>query len=325
MRSFGKFLGRLILVGLIVVGGLQILPRETVIRSGPVTADLSDPAAALAAREAVFDDIRPDSDARIVWAGEAGARTDLVVIYLHGFSASRMETAPLVQTVAPSLDANLIEMRLSGHGRDGPAMAEPRAGDWVDDAALAMALGRELGQRIILIGTSTGGTLATYAATEPDIAEGLAGLVLISPNFRIANPAGVLLEWPYARHWVPLILGRTRSFEPHNTLHGTHWTTSYPTEATVTMATLMRETRARDLTAIDIPLLALFSDGDQVVNAAATREVLAPWGGPLTLAAQDVPAEGADPYQHVIAGDILSPAMTDSIAVQITDWVADSL
>jgi alpha-beta hydrolase superfamily lysophospholipase len=325
VRSFGKLLGRLILVGIILFGLSQILPPEPVIRSGPVTADLSDPAAALAAREASFDDIRPENEARIVWAGEAGARSDLVVIYLHGFSASRMETAPLAQEVATALNANLIEMRLSGHGRDGDAMAEPRAGDWVDDAAFAMALGRQIGERVVLIGTSTGGTLATYAATEPDIAEGLAGVVLISPNFRIANPAGFLLEWPYARHWVPVILGHTRSFEPQNDGHAAHWTHSYPTTATVTMATLMRETRARDLTAVTLPLLALFSDGDQVVNAATTREVLAAWGGPLTLSQQDLPPEGADPNEHVIAGDILSPAMTARLAAEIIAWATSSL
>jgi len=188
VRSIGKFLGRLILIGLIVAAAVYFLPRETVERSGPVTADLSDPAAVLAAREAAFDDIRPGSEAWIVWAGAPYAPTDLVVVYLHGFSASRMETAPLAQEVAAALDANLLEMRLSGHGRDGDAMAEPRAGDWVDDAALAMALGRAIGDRVVLIGTSTGGTLATYAATEPDLAEGLAGIVLISPNFRLANP-----------------------------------------------------------------------------------------------------------------------------------------
>jgi len=74
-----------------------------------------------------------------------------------------------------------------------------------------------------------------------------------------------------------------------------------------------------------VPVLAVFSDRDQVVSAEATRGFLADWGGPVTLAPQELPDTGADPYSHVIAGDILSPAMTESVTDIILDWTADIL
>ncbi|MDD4273595.1 MAG: hypothetical protein PHG14_07705 [Desulfobacter postgatei] len=38
-------------------------------------------------------------------------------VYIHGFSATRKETAPLSDLVAKTLNANLFYTRLSGHGR----------------------------------------------------------------------------------------------------------------------------------------------------------------------------------------------------------------
>lgn len=324
MRRLGRWLGRLLVAVGVLVAVAVVLPREMVERS-PIAADLADPEAYLATREAAFDDIIPGTEARIIWAGEDGARTDLVLLYLHGFSATSEEIRPVPDLVAEGLGANLVYARLPGHGRDGDAMAEPRAGDWVDDATAMLQVARAVGERVVIIGTSTGGTLAAYAATDADMAADIAGIIFVSPNFELANPAGAMLEWPLARVWLPLVAGRERSFEPVNEDHAAFWTEAYPTVATVTLGTLMRETRGRDVTATDIPALFLFSDADQVVSAAATRAVAERWGGAVTLAPQDLPAEGADPFNHVIAGDILSPAMTEPIADLMTDWIIATL
>ena len=50
----------------------------------------------LAASEAQFSDIVPNTEKTIIWASEPGQKTDIAVVYLHGFSATRQETAPLV-------------------------------------------------------------------------------------------------------------------------------------------------------------------------------------------------------------------------------------
>ena len=68
----------------------------------------------LAVREAAFV-LRKDNEARIIWA-DSIRQTEWVVLYLHGFSASQGEGAPLHQHIAQKLGANLLLARLAGHG-----------------------------------------------------------------------------------------------------------------------------------------------------------------------------------------------------------------
>ncbi len=321
MRRLGKTLGRLALL-LIAAGAAFwfLAPREAAIRGAPFAGDLSDPAGYLATREAAISGITPGTQARIVWAGQAGATTPLSILYLHGFSATSEEIRPVPDNLAAALDANLVFARLRGHGRDGAALARARAGDWIDDTAEALAVARAVGDRVLILSTSTGGTLSVIAATEPDMARDVLGLAMVSPNFALVNPAAALLEFPLARHWVPWLVGAERSFEPQNEDHATYWTTHYPSSAGVTLGTLMAEANARDYSGVDLPALFLFSDADRVVSAAATRDFAQGWRGPVTLVPLDLPEDGADPFAHVIAGDILSPAMTERVTDEIVTW-----
>jgi pimeloyl-ACP methyl ester carboxylesterase len=112
--------------------------------------------------EAAFSDIVPGAEKTIIWANPEKTKTTLAVIYLHGYSATRQETAPLSEHIAKKLGANLFCTRLSGHGRGGAAMAEACANDWLNDSLEALAIGKRLGEKIIIISVSTGGTLAAW-------------------------------------------------------------------------------------------------------------------------------------------------------------------
>jgi alpha-beta hydrolase superfamily lysophospholipase len=321
MRAFGRFLGRALLALVVLAGGLWLgfAPRPADL-SAPVPADLpADLDAHLAAANAAVPDLRPGAEERIVWAGAAGARTPLAVVYLHGYSAGPEEIRPVPDEVAGALGANLLFIRLAGHGRPGAAMAEARAEHWVADTARAMALARRLGERVVIIGTSTGGTLAALAAVDPALSEGLAGVALISPNFAINSPAAAILDLPLAEHWGPLVAGATRSFTPANAGQAAHWTTEYPTAALFPLAALLRATRGVDFAAARTPALFVYARADRVVDPAATDAVRAAWGGPVTW--QDwAPLPGDDPNAHVIAGAILSPGGTAPMVRLITDW-----
>jgi len=322
MRELGKWLGRFLLLVLVLVLFLWLGPREQVsgVANAPNLPEAAELDAWLEDKEAQVPDLRPSSAKRITWAGEVGARTPLSIIYLHGFSASNNEMSPVQANIAKELGANMFETRLAGHGRDGAAMAEPRAEAWLDDVAEAMEIGRALGDEVVILGVSTGGTLAAWAATQPQISDALAGIILISPNFKIANPMAALLHMPFARAWVPLLAGEERKFTPRNEAHGAQWTTQYPTVATVTMATAMRESLAQDFSEVDVPAYFIFSEHDTVVSADATRAMLDRWGAPVSVEMPG-PMDGVDPDGHVIVGDILSPAHTPIMTNLMVDWI----
>lgn len=319
-------LAALVLLLAVLVGGMWLFgPVEPVERGAPFAADIGDPDAYLAAREAAFADITPGTEARIVWAEAPGTPSETVLVYLHGFSATSEEIRPVPDRVAQALGANLLYARLTGHGRGGAALATASAGAWVDDAAEALALASAIGERVVIIGTSTGATLAALAATEPDLAPQIDAVAMISPNFELVNPAGRILSWPGARLWVPLIAGEQRSFEAQNEDHATYWTTRYPTVAVLPMAALMQEVATRDMSGVNIPLLLMFSEEDQVISPDAVRRFALRWGGDVEVRPQDLPEAGADSYAHVIAGDILSPAMTAPVTQELIDWITSTL
>jgi len=324
MRAFGKWMGRLLLALIVIGGGLwAFAPREPMdLEVAFQDSELGDDLDVwLQAREAAYPDLVPGVAKRIFWAGVPGAKTPLAVIYVHGFSATSEEIRPVPDEVAKALGANLFFARLAGHGRGGAAMAEPLAGDWVEDMAEAMAIGRRLGDRVLVIATSTGATLAAVAAVNPALSEGLAGVVLISPNFRLNSPAAVMLDLPLARWWGPVVAGAQRSFAPLNAGQATYWTTSYPTTALFPMAALMRAARGLDYSAAKVPALFVYSAEDQVIDPAAIAPVVAAWGGPVTQDIRRMQA-GDDPYAHVIAGDIMSPGQTEPVIAVILAWAA---
>ncbi len=280
----------------------------------------TDPAAWLAAREARIPALTPGSEKTIRWAGTPGQRTPLAVVYVHGFSASRQETSPVPERIAQGLGANLFATRLAGHGRNGAALAQASLHDWALDMAEAIAIGRRLGQRLVLIGTSTGGSLATLAALEPEWAKDIAALILISPNYALNNRFAWMLDLPGARHWLPALFGRHKSWPALSPEHARYWTLAYPTRALFALRATQRASAAADHGAASVPMLAFLSAADQVVRADAIRQTAAHWGATATLQTID---NAEDPFQHVITGTMRSPGTTETVIGNSLAWLAD--
>jgi len=308
-----------IFIALIVVVALG--PRPAI--DGTVTFDANaipdDVEGWLKAREAAVPGITPGAEKEIVWADPATrARTPLAVVYLHGFSATKWEVRPLPDRVATAIGANLFFTRLTGHGQDGEALAAASMNDWVNDLAEAIAIGERIGEHVVLIGTSTGGTLATFAVSNPRLIEHVAGMTLISPNFEINGAANGLLNMPWGNLLLPLALGRTRSFEPSNEQHAKWWTTSYPSVAIFPMAALLKAVEDMGRENTTVPAFFIFSPQDTVVSAAATRRMYERWRGDKRIL--EVESSGDDD-NHVIAGDIMSPENTEPFTKAIVEWI----
>ena len=323
MKTGLKWLMRVLLVLIMAGLGLWLFgPYEPVnMQVGfDETVIGSDVDAYYAAREARFNDIRPGNHKRMVWFGERGVKTPQVLVYVHGFSASAQELRPVPDMMADALGANLVYMRLTGHGRSGAAMATATGQAWMTDLAEALAVARQVGDEVILLSTSTGGTIVALAALQPELMRQVKGAIFVSPNFAIGDPLAPLLNVPAARYWLPLVAGRTWSFEPRNDLQKQFWTTSYPSIAILPVAALVKEVWQQDWTQVGLPALFWYSDADTVVRPAATDTMAARWGGDVSVV-KVVLGEGDDPNSHVVAGAILSPSQTDKTVSNMVRWI----
>ncbi|PSL21785.1 alpha/beta hydrolase [Shimia abyssi] len=310
MKVFGKFLGRVLLSVLGIGCAMAFLGPYEKISVQPdfdASAVGDDVDVYFATQEARFNDLIAGVEKRVIWALGKDVKTDLAIVYVHGFSATSEEIRPVPDRVAKELGANLVFTRLNGHGRDGAALANARVQDWVNDVSEVIEIARITAEEVVLIATSTGGTVVAAMLDQEDAMRDVKGAILISPNFGINDPLAPLLTLPAARQWVPILGGKERSWTPQNEDHGQYWTTSYPSTAIFQMAALVKHAAEKDYSSVDIPTLFWFSDADKVVSAKVTRDVLEGWGGTVTISQRDAEAEGMDPNAHVIAGDILSP------------------
>ena len=259
----------------------------------------------------------PGTEKRVTWfAGRE--RTPYSVLYLHGFSATRQETAPLAATVARALGANLFETRLTGHGRERDWLAGVRAEDWLDDAVEALTVAAELGERIIIIGTSTGATLAAAMLDHPTMVE-VDTIVMLSPNFAPRDTNAAWLTRPAGPLLARLMVGETRSWEPHNDAQARYWSTTNPTAAAVEMMRLVDLANRRLPGTISPRLLIFYSMNDEVVSPDVALSVFEETDAPQKAAIEIV--DPGDPSHHVLAGDVLSNAKTGEVADRIVEFI----
>lgn len=259
----------------------------------------------------------PGTEERVIRARASGP-SKWVVIALHGFSATRQETAPLAESVATRLNANLLEARLSGHGLRENPMAGVRAEHWLHDAARALRTAAGMGEKFIVIGTSTGATLAA-ASLDQEFANRIDTLVMISPNFQPRDQNAKWLTRPAGPILAKLIAGNTRCWQPHNELQSRYWTTCYPTSAVVEMMRLVDKANRALPGEISQRLLMFYSPNDKVISPTAALEVFNATAAPQKQAVEVMDAD--DPSQHVLAGDILSPRKTAAIVDAIVEFI----
>lgn len=224
---------------------------------------------------------RPNNEARIVWVNDSvKQKTPYAIVYLHGFSASQEEGNPVHQNIAKQFGCNLYLARLSEHGIDTTdALINMTAETLFESAKEAYAIGKQLGEKVILMGTSTGGTLALQlAAMYPEIA----GLVLYSPNIAIKDPNAWLLNNPWGLQIARLVKGSNyMGVTKDNPLYQQYWNTKYRLEATVQLEELLETTMIKENFAnVKQPLLVLYyykneQEQDPVVSVDAMKEMFA--------------------------------------------------
>ena len=252
--------------------------------------------------------LKPDNEARIIWMNDSlKQRTDYAVVYLHGFSASQEEGDPVHYEFAQQFGCNLYLSRLDAHGVDttDPLASFTAQGIW-ETAKEAYAIGKQLGKKVILLSTSTGGTLALKLAAEyPDIA----GLILLSPNIAINDPNAWLLNNPWGLQIAHLVTGKHRKVDDTTAIYAQYWNNWYSTKSLVQLEELlestMKESTFRKVTQPTL-LLYYYKDEDHqddVVKVTAMKRMFNQLGTPENLKRQvAIPNAG----NHVIGSYIKS-------------------
>ena len=89
----------------------------------------------------------------------------------------------------------------------------------------ALAIGKKLGDEVIVVGTSFGGALTLYLASQhPEIK----AIVLYSPCIKIFDNNAELLDNHWGLAMAKLVTGsEVRDFPPHNPIHAKYWSTHY--------------------------------------------------------------------------------------------------
>ncbi|MDF4002919.1 alpha/beta fold hydrolase [Luteibacter sp. PPL552] len=238
---------------------------------------LDDLAHDIAAREHASPGLKPDNEARVVFAPGARDRRPLAVVYLHGFTASQAEGAPGHRAIAEACGAHLYLARLRGHGSDDPsAMAGSTAERWTADADGALDIGLRLGERVVLVGTSMGGTLALDLAARRG--EAVAGVATWSPGIRVHDPAQ--LAAAVAMTGAIAVEGERTDFQRR------YWSQAVHTDGVRALASLFDERmRPERLARIACPVFMGAWDGgegdrDTLTSVAAMREAFGWLGTP---------------------------------------------
>lgn len=280
-------------------------PEPTV----PDDLKLTELAEWLNRQEQATGNVIPGAEATIKWATpESPEKTPLCFLYIHGFSATRQETAPVTDRIAAHAGGNTLYVRIAGHGT-GPEGMVTEAEAWLQSLVDAWRIATRLGDKVVLVGTSTGATLSIWLACQQDVAARIHAMLFLSPNFRIRNRFGFLLTWPLARYWIQWIVGKTHQWEPVNEEHGRYWSNHYSTLSLIEMQKTVDWVNKQDLRQITIPLAVMYMNNDPVIDADAAIKAFHQWGAEQKRL---IPvAIDGDKAEHVFVGRITAPHRID--------------
>lgn len=253
--------------------------------------------------------VKPDNEARIVWFDSSKLKTKYAIVYLHGFSASQAEGDPVHRDIAKKFGCNLYLSRLAEHGIDTTEpMYNITPEKYWESAKQALAIGEQIGEKVILMATSTGGTNALQlAAAYPDK---ISAMILMSPNIAINNDKAWLLNNPWGLQIAKAVQGNDHVMaKDQRDIYKKYWYSRYPLKAATELQELLETTMNKETFAkVKQPLLLLYyykdaQHQDEVVSVPAMLKMFEEVSTPAPLKfKQAIPNAG----DHVIGSSIKS-------------------
>lgn len=252
--------------------------------------------------------LKDDNEARIIWADSTKKeKTPYSIVYIHGFGASWAEGDPIHRDLAKKYGANLYLSRMHDAGINDPdAFDDLTPNNFLAGAKRALAIGKVLGDSVIVIGTSAGGLLSVYlASTHPEIK----GLVLYSPCMEVANPSLKLITGPWGKQILQQVMGEHNTSKDSIPEHAQFWLQGYHSNGLVTLQQMMDVISRREVyERIKMPVFVGYyfkneKEQDQVVSVAAIQKMFPQLGTPDHMKVEKAFPESGD---HVIASRLRS-------------------
>jgi esterase/lipase len=279
-----------------------------VAQQSPKSYDLQTIDNVIAKKEAAVPGIKPGNEAAIIWADSTShQKTAIALVYLHGFGASKREGEPVVKLLSQKYKANVYQSRLSEHGIDranGFEYLTPE--NYIASAKEAVAIGKMLGDKVIIVSTSTGGTLGlTLAAEDPTIA----GLILYSPFIDLINPQMAAVLTPEGRAGFVKMNGSEIQKQNRPAEEAKFWSTSYHVQGYAALIKMLKDNMTpATFEKVKCPVFVGYyykneQEQDNVVSVPAILKMYDQLGTPNDKKTKVAFAEAGN---HVIACDLRS-------------------
>jgi esterase/lipase len=314
----------LLLVGIYFLGPTPDKPAYD--KSMPTVPEGSTELEQYVANQESKHTIKPNNEARIVWKDSSKQKTRYAVVYLHGFSASQVEGDPTHWKFAQAFGCNLYLPRLADHGIDTTETLLHFTADraW-ESAKEALAIGKRIGEKVILLSTSTGGTLALMlAAAYPD---DVFALINLSPNIAINDGAAFILNDPWGLQIARLVKGGKYNVTDANEEHAKYWNKKYRLESVVQLEQLLESSMKKELfQKVTQPSLTLYyykneEEQDPQVKVTAMLKMHEQLGTPTDLkVARAMPGAGA----HVLGSSMTSKDL-EGVMKEIEKFATEKL
>ena len=304
----GLFATAMILVVIYMLGP-KVKTQDLTIAYPEVPTDAQGLEKYLSTREDSVKGLKPGNEAYIIWADSvAKQKTPYSIVYIHGFGASPMEGDPVHRFLAAHFGANLFVTRLPEHGisrKNG--MEYLTAQDLANAAGEAYQIGKSLGDKVIVVGTSMGGSLGLLLASQqPE----LHALVLYSPAIR---DEATLLEG-FFKPWTFWVMKKTLledgvMNQQREGEKGDYWSEEYHANGYQSLAVLLySEMNEETFAKVKQPVFMGYyykneQEKDMVVSVSKMQEMFGQLGtAPALKKEMAFPKTG----DHVIASSITS-------------------
>ncbi len=252
------------------------------------------------------------------------------ILYIHGFGASRAEGEAVADRLAEALHANLYYLRLPGHGLNAEAHAAATFQQYIQSGEEALLMMPKLGKKIIVMGTSTGGLIATYLGAKHG--DKIHALILASPLWDFGNKTTRILNFPGGFRLASAIMGKERDAswkeDPEKRQHPDYykyWLKKQKFAALIGLNDLRRYIMRREtIHAINPPVLGLiyYKDAkhhDDTIDIGKIRELFPELGKAKGAGAKNKLVEIAD-GNHVILSEFVRTDK-EKIMAEITGWL----